>query len=49
MKRLIVLKLTDVEEGNNFDYSSEQLNCILGEGYEHISTQITIGLIATIL
>lgn len=37
MKRLLVLKLNDVEQGYNCDLYSEQLNYILGEEYEHIS------------
>ena len=37
MKRLLVLNLTEVEQGYNCDLYSQQLNLILGEEYEHIS------------
>jgi len=37
MKRLLVLRLNDVEQGFNGDFYSEQLDYVLGEEYEHIS------------
>lgn len=37
MKKLIVLKLNDVTQGFDGTFYSEQLDCVLGDKYEHIS------------